>query len=224
MLAWVGAGSMQSALLRATRGSQEMCGGATTSQRRVRRLGPAPWHRGARSHRQRRGQRGRLVLAEAAPTHLCTHANAFVAKSPIKASDDTWKGLPVNRLRTVRIGVGAAQGGRGERPSRAEGVRARARRACVRVRARAQSVHDMRAARLRSLVRRPFADLRRSAASLNGVRGRKIGMRLCWLCNAKLAQDRFAGRPQPAPTVPHEVLSSSPSGLWGERSLLYVRL
>ena len=175
VLAWVGAGSMQSALLRATRGSQEMCGGATTSQRRVRRLGPAPRHRGAQRHSQRRGQRGRLVLAEAAPTHLCTHANAFVAKSPIKASDDTWKGLPVNRLRTVRIGVGAAQGGRGERPSRAEGVRARARRACVRVRARAQSVHDMRAARLRSLVRRPFADLRRSAASLNGVRGRKIG-------------------------------------------------
>ena len=159
VLVWVGAGSMQSALLHATRGSQEMCGGATTSQRRVRRLGPAPWHRGAQRHRQRRGQRGRLVLAEAAPTHLCTHANAFVAKSPIKASDDTWKGLPVNRLRTVRIGVGPAQGGRGERPSRAEGVRARARRACVRVRARAQSVHGMQAARLCSLVRRPFADL-----------------------------------------------------------------
>ena len=99
------------------------------------------------------------MLAEAAPAHLCTHANAFVAKSPIKASDDTWKGLPVNRLRTVRIGVGPAQGGRGERPSRAEGVRACARRACVRVRARAQSVHGMQAARLGSVVRRPFADL-----------------------------------------------------------------
>ena len=47
------------------------------------------------------------------------------------------------RLCTVRIGVGAAQGGMRERPSRAEGVRARARRACVRARARAQSVHDM---------------------------------------------------------------------------------
>ena len=203
---------MQSALLRATRGSQEMCGGATTSQRRVRRLGPAPWHRGARSHSQRRGQRGRLVLAEAAPTHLCTHANAFVAKSPIKASDDTWKGLPVNRLRTVRIGVGAAQGGRGERPSRAEGVRARARRACVRVRARAQSVHDMRAARLRSLVRRPFADLRRSAASLNGVRGRKIGMRRT-RC-AKRSSRKIAlpgGRSQ----LPLSHMKSSPALLQG---------
>ena len=89
------------------------------------------------------------MLAEAAPAHLCTRANAFVATSPIKASDDTWKGLPVNRLRTVRIGVEPAQEGRGERPSRAEGVRACARRACVRVRARAQSVHDMQAARLR---------------------------------------------------------------------------
>ena len=45
-----GAGSMQSALPRATRGSQDVSGGATTSQRRVRWLGPAPRHRGAQSH------------------------------------------------------------------------------------------------------------------------------------------------------------------------------
>ena len=99
--AWVGAGSMQSALLRATRGSQEMCGGATTSQRRVRRLGPAPrqpW-RTVGTARLQSGQRGRLVLAEAAPTHLCTHSNACFAKRKVKrkASEDAWKGLRVNR-------------------------------------------------------------------------------------------------------------------------------
>ena len=42
-------------------------------------------------------------------------------------------------MRTVRIGVGAAQGGRAERPSRAEGVRARGERVRACARARAQS-------------------------------------------------------------------------------------
>ena len=75
--AWVGAGSMQSALLRATRGSQEMCGGATTSQRRVRRLGPAPRQphghncAGTGESQAEAGTRGSRVLAEAAqPTYV----------------------------------------------------------------------------------------------------------------------------------------------------------
>ena len=36
------------------------------------------------------------MLAEAAPADLCTHAIAFFAKRPIKASDDAWKGLRAN--------------------------------------------------------------------------------------------------------------------------------
>ena len=88
------------------------------------------------------------MLAEAAPTHLCTHSDACFAKRPIKASEDAWKGLRANRLRTVMIGVGAAQGGAGVSGPRArrECVRAQGERA-----ARAQSVHDTQAARLRSL-------------------------------------------------------------------------
>ena len=88
------------------------------------------------------------MLAEAAPAHLCTHSDACFAKRPIKASEDAWKGLRANRLRTVMIGVGAAQGGAGVSGPRArrECVRAQGERA-----ARAQSVHDTHAARLRSL-------------------------------------------------------------------------
>ena len=88
------------------------------------------------------------MLAEAAPTHLCTHSGACFAKRPIKASEDAWKGLRANRVRTVMIGVGAAQGGAGVSGPRArrECVRAQGERA-----ARAQSVHDTQAARLRSL-------------------------------------------------------------------------
>ena len=102
-------------------------------------------------------EEGRLVLAEAAPTHLCTHSDACFAKRPIKASEDAWKGLRANRLRTVMIGVGAAQGGgRRERPSRAEGVRARARRACGARAERARHASGTPAL----AQRRPLADLR----------------------------------------------------------------
>ena len=96
------------------------------------------------------------MLAEAAPTHLCTHSDACFAKRPIKASEDAWKGLRANRLRTVMIGVGAAQGGgRRERPSRAEGVRARARRACGARAERARHASGTPAL----AQRRPLADL-----------------------------------------------------------------
>ena len=97
------------------------------------------------------------MLAEAAPTHLCTHSGACFAKRPIKASEDAWKGLRANRVRTVMIGVGAAQGGgRRERPSRAEGVRARARRACGARAERARHASGTPAL----AQRRPLADLR----------------------------------------------------------------
>ena len=149
-----GAGSMQSALPRATRGSQDVSGGATTSQRRVRRLGPAPRHRGAQATAEARGREEGYRKAKGLWREgLCwrrrpqpTYAHMQLPSSPSAQSRHPMRRMerPASeRLCTVRIGVEAAQGGRRERPSRAEGVRARAKRACVRARARAQSVHDM---------------------------------------------------------------------------------
>ena len=50
------------------------------------------------------------MLAEAFPADLCTHAIAFFAKRPIKASDDAWKGLRANRSHGKDWGGGSAGG------------------------------------------------------------------------------------------------------------------
>ena len=96
------------------------------------RLQGTKHRRGAQSHRLRRAERKEGLCWRRRPQPTYAHTRMPASPSAQSRHPKTHgKACERNHLRTVMIGVGAAQGGgRRERPSRAEGVRARARRAC----------------------------------------------------------------------------------------------
>ena len=106
-------------------------------------------HRRAQSHRLRRAERKEGLCWRRRPQPTYAHTRMPASPSAQSRHPKTHgKACERNRLRTVMIGVGAAQGGAGVSGpcARRECVRAQGERA-----ARAQSVHDTQAARLRSL-------------------------------------------------------------------------
>ena len=115
-------------------------------------------HRRAQSHRLRRAERKEGLCWRRRPQPTYAHTRMPASPSAQSRHPKTHgKACERIRLRTVMIGVGAAQGGgRRERPSRAEGVRARARRACGARAERARHASGTPAL----AQRRPLADLR----------------------------------------------------------------
>ena len=157
----VGAGSKQSALLLvyAQRGAAKKCAARLllasvecVGRARLQSSHMATTVRAPEKARQRRA-REEVVCWRRRPNPRMTTFKCLLRQGPSQGS--RWHmNRPASESRAHRrIGVGAAQGGRRERPSRAEGVRARGERvrACVRARAR-RAVHGTQAARLRACV------------------------------------------------------------------------